>query len=948
MKKMFFLLIVLLGLLASCSDYTDENPAPDRTLIVFDNTKGICTAIVYSSHLRTEESKIAEIQAGQVSKEFEYAHGSSIPFFFSYNLNLLGINDSTINYISEFGQDQDYIRIDANRKNVIVIPSLAQIISSPDLLLSNNSYIFIQNNSSFSISFIRGIHVLLSDNFSDTGINQGERAQYTIKSTDNRTVSAYHLRENIKTVSFDGLVEFLPGHIYNFIYDGTNIYLFSFVKINLDNITKGSLNDPVNKTEVRFINNNDLSVSVYSDFPRRLKITDIAPHSHSNLQTNPNISGAPYYPVFNIVIDGISIPYNGGLIVTRIDAGKTAALPNVVYIPRLEELDVLELDKPLKDSAYIKIQNNTYSSISLRRGQSDLIPQDAMSILVNNSETALYIVNPGTATNYKVMKNRVDPVNFPDDITEFASGRLYSFNFDGTRLVLLVDRPLTLKEALSLSPPENINARSQDSGNIVLNWTKAGTENYYSIYRAEENPENLNSYNYLASTEKTSFTDNTVELGKTYYYRLSSQKDNLESNKSINYVSVFSEILLDFSTNNPPPIINIGPETPVRLIGQYPVIFNTNIVVTSRTTPLILEFENFGIQAQVDTAAIHSGSPVNLTISFRGKNNIVGGTGRTAANGAGQSGNVGAAAINVNGNVIISGGGDAIITGGAGTAGSNGTNYNIKAMEGSQQRGGNAGNGGGGGDGITASGLSLATAIGDITIKGGNGGSGGVGGSGRGTDGSGHMTASSGGNGGTGGVGGRGAVLTGNFSINLLLTLENAVISGGNGGVGGTGGAGGQGYGAASGRSNDNGGSGGSGGRGGKGGTAIYFTNENNIASGNLPNNLLIVQGGIGGKGGNGGRGGDARGSNIIGQQGRLGPGGSGGNGGDGGVAMRINTNPTIALLQIRTSNGGNGGTRGGDGTSYGNGVGGNHGARPVNVTNPNGNSGAVGPQIQW
>ena len=546
MKRWFFISIALIGLLFAC-DHSDGGKSgtvnnDQKTIIVFDNTKGTSTAIVYSSSFRTEDSKIAEIPPGKVSNEFGWTPGSSVPFYFSYNLNLTGINAFTFNYTPEVGRDQVYLRIDANKKNVITIPSLAQTISSPDTLLSNNSYLFIQNNSSFSISLTRGLIVLLSDNFSDIAVNPGERAQYTIRNTDSRDASMYKLTENGRIISFQSPNNFEPGRVYNYIYNGNSISLFSIIEIKLINITEGSSDDPGNKTWVRFVNNNDFSVNIYSDLLRRLKISDTVSNGQTNIQTEPNLGGALYYPTYNVVIDNISIPYNGTVIITRIDAGKTQEQPNLVYIPMLEELTASEFERPITNSVYIRIHNDANSSLSLRQGQSDLFPQGAMSSIVNSRETALYIVNPGAVSNYSVRKNTIEPLNFPDGLTDFAAGHLYSFRYDGARLLLLIERPLTFAQAFALSPPESIYARTLPSGSIVLNWTRAGTENSYGIYRAEENPEDLNSYSFLASAEHTSYTDSAVVLGNTYHYRLSSFKNSLESDKSKNYASALSQL----------------------------------------------------------------------------------------------------------------------------------------------------------------------------------------------------------------------------------------------------------------------------------------------------------------------------------------------------------------------------------------------------------------------
>jgi len=546
MKSSFLSIFILIFLFFACeTSEKDKPPSPDnplgqKTTVVFNNSQGTSTAFVYSSLPRTEENKIAVIPAGQISKEIEWTAGSSVPFFFSYNLNLRGITDFILNYIPETGKDQLYIRIDADKNTVITIPPLLQTVSSQETFLSNNSYVFIQNNSSFSINLIRGINVLPADNLSDTGVNPGERAHYTLKNTDNRNVSLYQIRENAASSSFPAsLVNFETGRIYSFIYDNSGINLISTLDIKLANVVAGSLDDPSNKTWVRFINENDLPVSIFTDRPRNNKFTDIAAQSQtSSMRIDPNISGALHYPTYNTVIEDIAIPYEGGVIVTRLDAGRTQEQPNIITIRNLEFLNKTELEKPLTNSAYIKIHNDASSSLSLRFGSSNLVPHGAMSSIVNGRETVLYIVNPGNASNYSFMQNTDNPISFPANVTYFESGKLYSFRFDSVNLVLLTEKPLTLAQAFALSPPESINARTLPNGHIALNWDRVSVETSYRIFRAEGSPDN---FTQIGSTPNTTYTDNTVVLGNTYYYKLVSVKTNLTSEMSENYAMITSE-----------------------------------------------------------------------------------------------------------------------------------------------------------------------------------------------------------------------------------------------------------------------------------------------------------------------------------------------------------------------------------------------------------------------
>ncbi|MDR2576341.1 MAG: fibronectin type III domain-containing protein [Treponema sp.] len=236
--SLFFLL-----LLVSCPNPSGNNPGnkpvdpvdPDQeTKVVFDNTQGICGVSVYDDYRRREDDKIAEVPAGRLSAEIKYAPGDKVPFYFSYNINLKGINGFSLNYVPrEIGKDQIAVRIDEGITTVIPIPTLDETVSSPDELLSNNSYLLIQNNSSYSFELHRGNSGLRPDNASGAVVNSGDRALYTINSG---TASVYQLLVGADYKPFPGsIASFEAGLVYSFVYDG-NISLTTEVEIILENV----------------------------------------------------------------------------------------------------------------------------------------------------------------------------------------------------------------------------------------------------------------------------------------------------------------------------------------------------------------------------------------------------------------------------------------------------------------------------------------------------------------------------------------------------------------------------------------------------------------------------------------------------------------------------------------------------------------------------------------
>jgi len=240
MIKRFLIIATVIGLLVSCPDPATNRPnnkpnnPQKNTTIVFDNTQGICTVVVYDSYQRREEDKIVEVSAGRLSEEIEYTPGASVPFYFLYRVNLKGINGFTLDYVpKEIGKDQTAVHIYANAKNPVKIPKLDETVSSPNDLLSDKSYLLLQNNSSYSFQLHRGTSIISPDNSSATLVNSGERAQYTINPG---AASPYQLLVGADYKMFSGsIVSFEAGCVYSFVFDGT-VSLIAEVEIKLENV----------------------------------------------------------------------------------------------------------------------------------------------------------------------------------------------------------------------------------------------------------------------------------------------------------------------------------------------------------------------------------------------------------------------------------------------------------------------------------------------------------------------------------------------------------------------------------------------------------------------------------------------------------------------------------------------------------------------------------------
>jgi hypothetical protein len=241
MKNQSGAALFLLALLVACqnpanndSNTNNNNPPKNRTRVVFDNTQGICAVAVYDDHQRRETYRIAEIPAGSSSEEIEWTPSKSHPFYFTYLIALAGIGDVVVPYIPAVGKDQVAVRIDENKQTLVSVPALEEALSSPDELLSGDSYVIIQNLSSFSFQLLKGSASLKPDNSPDSAVvNNGEKALYKITPG---TASIYSLRSGVDSFGLEPFGSFEAGHIYRLYFDGDNIGMFAETEIKPENI----------------------------------------------------------------------------------------------------------------------------------------------------------------------------------------------------------------------------------------------------------------------------------------------------------------------------------------------------------------------------------------------------------------------------------------------------------------------------------------------------------------------------------------------------------------------------------------------------------------------------------------------------------------------------------------------------------------------------------------
>jgi len=400
---------------------------------------------VYSDSSR--QAKIADVWLKSQSAWIE-ADGGEASYYPVYRIIIDGVS-------FPYEGEPIITRIDADKNNKVPIHSLEQLgegeLNKP---LALSAYLKIQNDSTSCLTMRQGLTEIPLAGFNSGILNGRETGVYVINPGP---ASGYSLRKNTSIpVDFPaGVTEFAAGRLYSFRYDGSNFTFRAENNLTIANAfavytepDAGSGKpepNPGGKTLACFVNDNKFKVSIYGDSSRQVKIADVeAQKTSATVQAAPNPGGAYFYPVYHIAINGMTFSYEGEAIIARIDAGMTTSIP----VFSLEELGEAEQNKPLSASAYIKIQNDAIFSLTLRQGNTE-IPLDGFSSgILNGGETGVYIISPGPASGYSFRKNTTDPVAFPAGVTEFGAGRLYSFRYDGTDLVLLGEYELTLAAIL--------------------------------------------------------------------------------------------------------------------------------------------------------------------------------------------------------------------------------------------------------------------------------------------------------------------------------------------------------------------------------------------------------------------------------------------------------------------------------------------------------------------
>jgi hypothetical protein len=241
----FFAVPVIIGMLVSCSnpagDDDSNTPTPNpqgenKTYIVFNNTQGVCTVMVYDDVRRRDADIVEVVRAGVFSDLRKWTASESHTFFLSYQFAVPGAEENTVIYTpADAGKNQIAARIDADKTTTITLPKLEDTLTQTELL-SAKSYLIIQNSSSYPFRLQRGNSQLTPENLGGSIVNAGEKALYTVEG--GTAASAYTLLVGGDNTPFPASPDqFAAGHVYRFAYNGTAVTSQDDTPLNVAAVT---------------------------------------------------------------------------------------------------------------------------------------------------------------------------------------------------------------------------------------------------------------------------------------------------------------------------------------------------------------------------------------------------------------------------------------------------------------------------------------------------------------------------------------------------------------------------------------------------------------------------------------------------------------------------------------------------------------------------------------
>jgi|GEM_PF-1940120 len=479
MKLLIYTLFISLILFLSCENNFENSKLDNSssTQIQFDNLENYPVTI-YSDSLR--EIQITSIDANKNIVIETSPNLSGITFYPTFHLDLFDIQEISIPYDAPF----IITVIEENKLNRVPIPKI-------ETLEINSSFIKVTNNSNYSLSLNRGNNELRPLGGRPGIIMKDQTVVYKIIPG---IISDYSFRHNTLTpVNFPAnLTEFKRGLIYTFIYNDAGLSLSSQASVlqSIPPVAPENIEaDAVSNSSVIITWNEVYGATSYQIF----RATD----SSTGLYNQIGTASIPLY-TDNTITTGQTYFY-------KICAASSSTNISVQSAPVSVNMSPSNLHVSSNTTVSITLNWNNFNSAS------------GYNIYHSVSENGDF-----TKLNTEI----ITASTFID--TNLSPDTIYFY-----KISAVIGEFETLQSnqisASTLSPiPVNFRQSDCSTINISLVWNKVNGSSGYNIYRSNTSIGEYTKVNAFIINELI-FNDTNVLPDTTYYYKISSINNDIES-----------------------------------------------------------------------------------------------------------------------------------------------------------------------------------------------------------------------------------------------------------------------------------------------------------------------------------------------------------------------------------------------------------------------------------
>jgi len=200
-----------------------------------------------------------------------------------------------------------------------------------------------------------------------------------------------------------------------------------------------------------------------------------------------------------------------------------------------------------KVSAY----NSTVESSQSSYASATTILNAPSNVSASSSSSSSVIVSWSSvngATGYRVYRSTSSSGSYYEVTTTYStsytdvglsSGTNYYYKVSSYNGTVESSQSSYASATTILNAPSNVSASSSSSSGVTVSWSAVNGATGYRVYRSTSSSGNY--YEVGNGTSSTSYTDNSVSPGTTYYYKVSAYNSTVESSQS-SYASAMTSV----------------------------------------------------------------------------------------------------------------------------------------------------------------------------------------------------------------------------------------------------------------------------------------------------------------------------------------------------------------------------------------------------------------------